>query len=151
MKLRQRICAQCGIVQSNEGLLFCSLKIVGCPDSHFLTDYVRTKVSTKATKGGHMLAIAQELFHARRQAGFYPVIFYYPLKKWGTMAPHGPPVPQSLPSPDSLQSVHQYKAFVNNDPISMQLILTGCHIQENQNLMSQNLLASPWYATETVL
>ena len=29
---------------------------------------------------------------ARRQAGFYTVIFYYPLKKWGG---HGPSLPLS--------------------------------------------------------
>ena len=31
----------------------------------------------------------------RRQAGFYPVFFYYPLKKWGGHDPR-PPVPRSL-------------------------------------------------------
>ena len=42
--------------------------------------------------GGGGGRIALELLHARRQAGFYTVIFYYPLKKW---AGHGPRLPLS--------------------------------------------------------
>ena len=43
--------------------------------------------------GGGRIARTGAIPH--RQAGFYPVIFYYPLKKWGGHGPL-PPVPRSL-------------------------------------------------------
>ena len=40
----------------------------------------------------------------RRQAGFYPVIFYYPLKKWGGHAPPCSAVPVFLHAQERIRN-----------------------------------------------